>query len=155
LYERYCAVFSTKAFGNEPGLRDIYKKGCFEEFIIGNSQCPGRLWERFWYWRGPFVFRIVYRGVYEGSAPVLRILLIAAVLAIYNIFYETVFNALKKYRVIQTVNVLHALLNLILDFILIPVIGVATAAVISYAVRVVISETYFRTKIKPNLKISE
>jgi len=85
-------------------------------------------------------------------------LLIAAVLALYNIFYEAVFNALKKYRVTQIVNVLHVLLNLVLDIVLVPIMGIkgaAVAAVVSYAVRVAIYETYFRTKIKPVLNFSE
>ncbi|MGA2915005.1 MAG: polysaccharide biosynthesis C-terminal domain-containing protein [Sedimentisphaerales bacterium] len=105
----------------------------------------------------PFAFRIVYQNVYEGSAAVLRILLIAAALALYNIFYEVVFNSLKKYKVTQTVNVLHVLLNLILNIVLVPIMGIkgtAVATVISYAARVVIYETYFRTKIKPGLHLS-
>jgi len=104
----------------------------------------------------PYAFRIAYQGEYDGSSAVLRILLIAAVLALYNIFYDVIFNALKKYRVTQTVNVLHVLLNLALDIILVPAMGIkgaAAAAVISYAVRVVIYETYFRTIIKPALKL--
>jgi len=106
----------------------------------------------------PFAFRIVYQNVYEGSAAVLRILLIGSVLALYSIFYDTIFNALKKYRFTQTVNVLQVLLNLLLDLILVPLMGIkgaAVAAVIGYAVRIVIYEIYFRTKIKPDLKFSD
>jgi O-antigen/teichoic acid export membrane protein len=106
----------------------------------------------------PYAFKIAYRGVYEDSAGVLRILLFASALALYNIFYEAIFNALKKYKVTQTANVLHVLLNLILDIILVPVMGIrgaAVAAVISYAFRVVIYESYFRIRIQPGLKVSD
>jgi O-antigen/teichoic acid export membrane protein len=105
----------------------------------------------------PYVFRIAYRGVYQDSVTIVRILLIGSVLALYNIFYEVVFDALKKYRVTQTAVVLQVLLNLILDVILVPLMGItgaAIAAVVGYAVRVVIYEMYFRTNIQSRLKSS-
>jgi O-antigen/teichoic acid export membrane protein len=106
----------------------------------------------------PFAFKIVYKGVYEESAAVLRILLIASVLALYNIFYEAVFYAQKKYRVIQFVNILHALLNLILDIVLVPIMGIkgaAVAAVVGYASRTIIYEVYFRRCIRKTLELVE
>ncbi|MGA2171614.1 MAG: polysaccharide biosynthesis C-terminal domain-containing protein [Sedimentisphaerales bacterium] len=99
----------------------------------------------------PYVFRIAYRGVYQDSVTILRILLIGSVLALYNTFYEAVFDALKKYRVTQTAVVLQVLLNLILDVILVPLMGIkgtAIAAVAGYALRVAIYEIYFRTNIR-------
>jgi Na+-driven multidrug efflux pump len=106
----------------------------------------------------PFAFKIVYKGVYEESAAVLRILLIASVLALYNIFYEAIFYAQKKYRVIQFVNILHALLNLILDIVLVPIMGIkgaAVAAVVGYASRSIIYEVYFRRCIRKTLELVE
>jgi O-antigen/teichoic acid export membrane protein len=105
----------------------------------------------------PYVFKIVYQGVYEDSVTVVRILLIGSVLGLYNIFYDAVFDALKKYRVTQTVVVLQVLLNLVLDVILVPrmgITGTAIAAVAGYAFRVAIYEIYFRTSIRHLLKSS-
>jgi O-antigen/teichoic acid export membrane protein len=99
----------------------------------------------------PYVFKVVYQGVYEGSVTVVRILLIGSVLGLYNIFYDAVFDALKKYRVTQTVVVLQVLLNLVLDVILVPQMGItgtAIASVAGYAFRVAIYEIYFRTNIR-------
>lgn len=105
----------------------------------------------------PYAFRVVYRGVYQDSVTVVRILLIGSVLALYSIFYGAVFNAMKKYRFTQTVNVLQVLLNLLLDLILVPSMGIrgaAIAAVVGYAVRLVIYEVYFRVNIRPSLQFS-
>ena len=97
----------------------------------------------------PYIFKLIGR-VYEGSTTVLRVLLIAAVLMLYTIFYEPVFNALKKYKFTQTVNVLQVLLNLLLDVLLVPVMGMlgaAVATVIGYSVRTVIYEIYMRKRV--------
>ncbi len=103
----------------------------------------------------PYAFRIVYRGAYQDSVLIVRILLIGSVLGLYNVFYDAVFDALKKYRITQTAAVLQVLLNLILDVILVPLMGIrgtAIAAVAGYAVRVAIYEIYFRTNVRPRLK---
>lgn len=106
----------------------------------------------------PYAFEIVYRGVYQESVVILRILLIAATLALYNIFYEAIFNALKKYKITQTVTVLQVMLNLVLDVILVPLMGIsgaAAAAVTGYAFRVITYEIYFRRYIKKTLSHTE
>ncbi|MFA5553079.1 MAG: polysaccharide biosynthesis C-terminal domain-containing protein [Phycisphaerae bacterium] len=102
----------------------------------------------------PYAFQKAYGGVYDDSVRVLRILLIASGLALYNIFYEVIFNALKKYRFTQTINVLHVLISLILNIILVPIMGItgtAVSAVICYLLRVITYEIYFRAYIKPVL----
>jgi O-antigen/teichoic acid export membrane protein len=105
----------------------------------------------------PYVFKVVYRGVYQDSVTIVRILLTGSVLGLYNVFYDAVFDALKKYRVTQTAAVLQVLLNLILDVILVPLMGIrgaAIAAVVGYAFRVTIYEIYFRTNVRHLLKSS-
>ena len=102
----------------------------------------------------PYAFQIVYKGEYNDSSQVLRILLIAAILSLYNIFYETIFHSLKKYRITQTINIFHAILNLILDIILVPAIGIkgaAIATVLCYGARVFLYEIYFRFYIRKTL----
>jgi O-antigen/teichoic acid export membrane protein len=106
----------------------------------------------------PYVFRIIYRGAHQDSVTIIRILLVGAVPAFYNIFYDTIFNALKKYRVTQTLTVLQVLLNLILDVILVPLMGIAgaaVAAVVGYASRSVIYEVYYRRYIRRILELAE
>jgi O-antigen/teichoic acid export membrane protein len=104
----------------------------------------------------PYVFKLVYGDVYQSSIAVLRILLIGSVLTLYSIFQYPILNALKKYKFTQTVNVIQVLLNLLLDFLLVPkmgMLGAAVATVIAYCCRTVIIEIYFRVKLKNLLKL--
>ena len=84
----------------------------------------------------------------------MRTLLIAAGLMLYAIFYHPLLNALKKYRVAQAANITQVLVNLLLDFLLVPVMGMlgaAVATVLAYFCHVVIIETYFRVKLKKTM----
>jgi Na+-driven multidrug efflux pump len=82
---------------------------------------------------------------------VLRVLLIAVVAISYSIFYDPILNVLKVYKFAQTVNLLQVLLNLLLDVLLVPamgMLGAATATVLAYLCRAVTIEIYFRVKLK-------
>jgi O-antigen/teichoic acid export membrane protein len=99
----------------------------------------------------PYFFSFVYGDTYLNSASVLRILLLGAVLILYNTFYIPILNALKKYKFTQIVIILQVLLNLLLDFLLIPLMGLfgaAVATVSAYFCWVVTIEVYFRVKLK-------
>jgi len=104
----------------------------------------------------PVIFRIVYGDVYRESVTVLRILLVAGVAALYVIFYEVILYALKRYKFIQAVNVIHVCVNLVLDLILVPIMGfwgAAVATVCAYISRVITIEIYFRLKLARELNL--
>jgi len=98
----------------------------------------------------PYIFR-VYSDVYAESVLVLRVLLIASVAILYSTFYDPILNVLKMYKFAQTVNLLQVLLNLVLDVILVPsmgLLGAAVATTVAYFCRAVTIEIYFRVKLK-------
>jgi O-antigen/teichoic acid export membrane protein len=104
----------------------------------------------------PYIFRLVYGAAYQESVTVLRILLIAVVLVLYNLFYTPVLNALKKYRVYQIINIAQVVIKVLLNVILIPRFGLGGAAVgtvFSYFFRLVAIELYFRLRLRGILKI--
>jgi O-antigen/teichoic acid export membrane protein len=104
----------------------------------------------------PYLFRSVYGEVYRGAVTVLRILLIGSVLFFYTSFYNSLLNALKKYRFLQTVNLIQVLLNLFLALLLVPkmgIVGAAVATVFAYFCRAVIMEVYFWVKLRRILDV--
>lgn len=101
----------------------------------------------------PYIFRL-YSEVYSESVLVLRVLLIAAVTISYSIFYDPILNVLKVYKFAQTVNLFQVLLNLLLDVLLVPAMGILGAAIattLAYLCRAVTIEIYFRVKLKKML----
>ncbi len=99
----------------------------------------------------PFGLGIIYGQTYQSGETVFRILLIAAVMYMYTLFYAPVFNALKKYKFIQIVSAVQVSANVVLDILLVPVFGVygaAVATVITYIGMAVVYEGYFRIKVK-------
>jgi O-antigen/teichoic acid export membrane protein len=95
-----------------------------------------------------------YGHSYGQAIPVLRILLVATIVVSYSTFYDTIFFALKKYKFQQIVNFIQILLNLILDFILIPRFGIKGAGIatlLAYFSSAVIYEIYFSIKLKAAL----
>jgi O-antigen/teichoic acid export membrane protein len=99
----------------------------------------------------PYFIALVYGRQYPGSILIVRITLIAALMNLPVVLYSPVFNAMKAYKFIQTVNILHALGNFILNIILIPIFGMTGAAItvaISYTIRMIAFEWYFRRKLK-------
>ena len=99
----------------------------------------------------PKILTMLYGETYIESVAVLRVLLIAILIYLYNIFYNPIMNALEKYRFVNVTNVVQVLLNIILNIVLVPVygiIGAAIATVIAYACKAIMFEIYFRLKIK-------
>jgi O-antigen/teichoic acid export membrane protein len=104
----------------------------------------------------PGLLRMIYGEFYRDSVTVLRILLVACVLLLYIVFYEPIFYSLRKYKFIQAATMFQALVNLVLDILLVPawgMIGAATATVSAYFCRAVISGVYFRVKLKRQMKL--
>ena len=73
---------------------------------------------------------------------------------IYVTLYAPVFNALKRYKFIETVNVCQVLANVILNVVMVRVYGIygaAIATVLAYTGQAVLFELYFRLKLKGQL----
>jgi O-antigen/teichoic acid export membrane protein len=97
---------------------------------------------------------LFYKNGYLQAPQILDILLIASIFATYTVFYIAIFNALKKYQFTQIVLIMQIVLNLGLDFLLVPHIGMygaAIATVIGYVSVLIVYEWYFRRKIRPIL----
>lgn len=104
----------------------------------------------------PYILRLIYGDTYTGSVNIIRILLIGSVLALYGVFYGPILNALKKYKFIQTAVTVQVLLNVLLNLILVPrmgLYGAAVATAFAYFCNIVTIEVYFRVKLKKLLKI--
>jgi Na+-driven multidrug efflux pump len=87
---------------------------------------------------------------------VLRILLIGCLLFLYSIFYDPIFHAARRYKFTQTLNIAQAVVNLVVDFLLVPsmgLMGTAIGAVCGYFCRAVTMEIYFNTRLKKILKV--
>ncbi len=99
----------------------------------------------------PTIFHAIYSASYDGAIIVLKILLIGSVLELYNVFYIPILNASRKYKFTQTTNIVQVLINLGLDFLLIPALGItgaAIATVTAYTARNLIYEIYVYRKFK-------
>jgi len=104
----------------------------------------------------PYLLRLLYGSVYLRSELVLQILLIAGVITLYTVFYNPIFNALKKYKFFGIATLIQLAINVILDFVFIPymgILGAAVATVIAYFCRAVIIEIYFRLYIRNQLNL--
>ncbi|MGD9110114.1 MAG: polysaccharide biosynthesis C-terminal domain-containing protein [Phycisphaerales bacterium] len=104
----------------------------------------------------PYVFRFFYRDTYQSSVVVLRVLLVGSVSILYTIFYDPILNALKKYRFSEITLVLQVLLNVLLDLVLVPrmgMLGAAVATTLAYFFRTIIMEVYFWVRLKNLLGI--
>ncbi len=98
----------------------------------------------------------VYGHAYPETPGVFRILLVGAVMMLHVILYAPVLNALKRYRFAQSGNAIQVLLNLVLDLVLVPRMGIHGAAIatsFAYFVHAVIIEIYFRLELKKFLKV--
>jgi O-antigen/teichoic acid export membrane protein len=143
----------------------------FLPFISANLENPEKIKDYLWhkrpkifffglvclsaiYFATPYFINYVYPGRYAGSVTLVRILLLASALPLYNVFYSPLFNAMKKFRYLQTINVFQVLLTVGLNFLLIPrygFYGAAFTALIGYMFNTAALEYYFRKKIKPLL----
>jgi len=77
----------------------------------------------------PEFVSITYKGRYEESIIVFRILMIGALCTLYSLFYDAIFDALKKYAVIQAITAFCVIANLLLDYIFVSHIGFVGAAI--------------------------
>jgi len=145
----YFLPFISEHAGNPKKLRDYLHRKRLRILI------PGAVAIASLFFLLPVALRVIYGNTYEDSIVVIQILLLGLVLALYNTLYKPVLHALKKYRFLQALNINQVLLNLALDFLLVPRMGIAGAAVatsLSYLFRSAVLELYFRTKLKYLIK---
>jgi len=104
----------------------------------------------------PYIFKAIYGGSYPGAVTVMRILFIGSAMILYVIFYSPIFNALKLYRFIQITSFIQVVLNLVLDVLLVPrmgMYGAAVATVLAYLCKAIMYELYFRIRLKPRIDL--
>ncbi len=97
----------------------------------------------------------LYGYSYEGAASIFKILMIGSLFRYISVFYMIYYNTNKKYRIQQTLNITQAVLNLILDVILINIfglIGPAIATVISIVLTTLFSIYYCEKRIMSIVK---
>ena len=102
----------------------------------------------------PFIFNFIYGNTYNGSVITLIVLLIGLFFRFYSAFYIPLFNSLNKYKFMQIVNTMQIVFNLALDFLLVPLFGIVGAAIattLSYILRFIVNEIYYRTQIRKNI----
>ncbi|RJP94751.1 MAG: hypothetical protein C4518_02705 [Desulfobacteraceae bacterium] len=100
----------------------------------------------------PEFVSITYKGRYEESVVVFRILMIGALCTLYSLFYDAIFDSLKKYRIIQTFTACCVVVNLLLDYILVShigFIGAAMATALSYFLLSCAKVFYFKKYCQP------
>jgi len=130
--------------GNNKGLRNFYYRERF--FILLLCTAAHVL-------AAIFAGRIVvflYGSDYIGAAPIFRVLMICSWTKYAIIFYMLYYNINKKHKILQTINLIQAIFNLLLDIVLINcfgLIGPAIATVISMAFTTVFSFAYCEKKI--------
>lgn len=98
-----------------------------------------------------FFFNLFFGPSYASSIGIIRILLIANLLAFYLSFTFPIFNATKKYKITQLFLIIQVALNLLLNILLIPILGIygaAIATVLAYIIYGIITEFKFRRILK-------
>jgi len=95
----------------------------------------------------PYLFNSIYGSTYSASVVVLRILLISLIFHLYLVFYIPLFNSTKAYKFIQTVNVIQIVINICLNIIFVPTMGIKGAAIgttLAYFISIILYEMYFQ-----------
>jgi O-antigen/teichoic acid export membrane protein len=140
----YFLPFVSRHISDGPRMRDYLSRKRSRIFLVGVF-CIALL-----FLVTPYIFNFYGEG-YRDSAAVLRILLVGTVPILHTAFYVPILNSLQRYRFHQTVNVFHVVLNLLLDMLLVPVMGLLGAAVattIAYFCQAVTFEIYFRIRLR-------
>ncbi len=98
----------------------------------------------------PILMRFVYGADFQAAGNIFRILCIGLVLQSIYVFYIPFLNVLNRYKFIQLASVIQIVVNLGLDFILVPKFGIqgaAIATVIGYASLALTYEVYVRKQL--------
>lgn len=104
----------------------------------------------------PYCLRFVYGTKYIEAETILRILFIGVALTLYNVFYRSLFYALNKFRAMSIIGFAQIIINLALDIVLVPymgIMGAAIATLVGYICRTIILEAYYRLSIRKTIGI--
>lgn len=95
----------------------------------------------------PILIKFLYAEEFTEAIPIFLILSIAMCFMAYYVFYLPLFNSLGRYKIIQIGAVIQIIINMGLDFALVPSLGIygaAIATVAGYAAITLLLEIYFR-----------
>ncbi len=95
----------------------------------------------------PITIKLMYGDLFIKSTSIYLILSLALISFAYTIFYIPFFNTIGKYKIIQIASIIQIIVNIGLDFVLIPYIGIygsAIATVCGYFVLLTIYNMYYK-----------
>jgi O-antigen/teichoic acid export membrane protein len=103
----------------------------------------------------PTALNLAYQDKYSSGVAPLYILVPTTVLYFYTLFLVPVLNTHNKYKFIQINNIIQVLINLVLDYILIPkfdMYGAAIATAISVVYLTISTQIYYKRQLKRGFK---
>ncbi|MDA3855128.1 MAG: polysaccharide biosynthesis C-terminal domain-containing protein [Candidatus Woesearchaeota archaeon] len=102
----------------------------------------------------PFILNSFFDESYMQASSILQVLLIGVIFKFWSIFYNPLYNVLKRYKYLQIMNVFQIILNIGLGIwfvVSFGLLGVAWATTISYFARTFVDEVYFWKKVRKEL----
>ena len=90
------------------------------------------------------------------SSGIFAVLLIGSIFEYFALFYTIFLNTNKKYKILQIMNMLRAILNIFLDIVFIKIFGIygpAIGTVLSIVIVFIILAIYSERKIKRQYSI--
>jgi O-antigen/teichoic acid export membrane protein len=144
----YFLPFIAKNINNKNKIYDYLYNKRIKIFLIGSASIF------FLFLVSPILFNSFYEDNYSNSLIIFRILLFGLIPFLYSMFYLPIFNSYKRFKFIQITNLFQVIINLILSIIFVysyGLIGVAFGTTLSYFLRTIIDEIYFRKKIKNHI----
>ena len=104
------------------------------------------------------IITVLYGDRYTQSVVLFNILMIGSIFRYSTVFYMLYYNTNKKHKLQQTINIFRAILNLVLDIILVRrfgLVGIAIATTIAMFLAFLFSFFYCEKRIKAAIKVVE
>ena len=104
------------------------------------------------------IITVLYGDRYTQSVVLFNILMIGSIFRYLTVFYMLYYNTNKKHKLQQTINILRAILNLVLDIILVRrfgLVGIAIGTTIAMFLAFLFSFFYCEKRIKAASKVVE
>lgn len=102
----------------------------------------------------PRLLSLIYGDKFTQAGPILMLLTLGSICHLYNTFYHAVYNAAKLNKYVQFFDIAQVIINILLDIILIPYLGIMGAAIATptaYIIRTIVLKTHFEGKVKKQL----
>lgn len=141
-YASHVSEYFVKS--NNKGLKSFFYRERF--YILLLSTAAHALVVIFANW----IIVFLYGSSYSSAVGIFRVLMIGSWFRYVMIFYMLYYNINKKHKILQTLNLIKAILNLLLDIVFIGIFGLvgpAIATVISIISTTVFSLLYCERKI--------